>query len=141
MTRFMLLFLTALLAGSDRLAAQDDVEMRGIAAAIKLEEVVYGHMTEINGKFKMRATEVTFAPGGFLGIHHHVGPGIRYVISGEVAFTEGGQTTIYKAGEYFFETGNLAHTAENKATAPLRILFVEILPKDWSAPTVIPPKP
>jgi quercetin dioxygenase-like cupin family protein len=77
MKRFMLLFLTALLAGADRLAAQDHVEMRDIAAAIKLEEVVYGHMTEINGKFKMRATEVTFAPGGFLGTHHHVGHGIR----------------------------------------------------------------
>ena len=141
MTRITLGFLIALLAGADRLSAQDYVEMRGIAAAIKMEETVYGHMSEINGKFKMRATEVTFSPGGFLGVHHHVGPGIRYVISGEVAFTEGGQTTIYKAGEYFFETGNLAHTAENKATMPLRILFVEILPKDWSAPTVIPPKP
>jgi quercetin dioxygenase-like cupin family protein len=140
MMRIMLM-LVALLGGADRLAAQDHVEMRGLSAAIKLEEVVYGHMTEINGKFKMRATEVTFAPGGFLGVHHHVGPGIRYVISGEVTFTEGGQTTIYKAGEYFFETGNLAHTAENKTGEPLRILFVEILPKDWSAPTVIPPKP
>ena len=68
-------------------------------------------------------------------------PGIRYVLSGEVAFTEGGQTTIYKTGDYFFETGNLAHTAQNNTTHPLRILFVEILPKDWSAPTVIPPKP
>lgn len=137
----IMLMLVALLGGADRLAAQDHVEMRGLSAAIKLEEVVYGHMTEINGKFKMRATEVTFAAGGFLGVHHHVGPGIRYVISGEVTFTEGGQTTIYKAGEYFFETGNLAHTAENKTGEPLRILFVEILPKDWSAPTVIPPKP
>jgi len=141
MTRLTVLLLVALVGGAGRLAAQDHVEMRGLSAAIKLEEVVYGHMTEINGKFKMRATEVTFAPGGFLGVHHHVGPGIRYVISGEVAFTEGGQTTIYKAGEYFFETGNLAHTAENKTDQPLRILFVEILPKDWSAPTVIPPKP
>jgi quercetin dioxygenase-like cupin family protein len=141
MTRLTVLLLVALVGGAGRLAAQDHVEMRGLSAAIKLEEVVYGHMTEINGKFKMRATEVTFAPGGFLGVHHHVGPGIRYVISGEVAFTEGGQTTIYKAGEYFFETGNLAHTAENKTNQPLRVLFVEILPKDWSAPTVIPPKP
>ena len=140
MTRLSLLLIVALL-GTGRLAAQDHVEMRGLSAAIKLDEVVYGHMTEINGKFKMRATEVTFAPGGFLGVHHHVGPGIRYVISGEVVFTEAGQTTIYKAGEYFFETGNLAHTAENKTAQPLRILFVEILPKDWSAPTVIPPKP
>ena len=37
---------------------------------------MYGHMDmeAINGKFKMRATEVTFAPGAYLGVHHHVGP-------------------------------------------------------------------
>ena len=73
-------------------------------------------------------------------MHHHIGPGIRYVISGEVTFTEGGQSTIYKAGEYFFETGNLPHTAQNQTNLPLRILFFEILPKDWAGPTVIPPK-
>jgi quercetin dioxygenase-like cupin family protein len=141
MRRFTLLLFVALLGAVDRLAAQEHVEIRGIASEIKLDEIVYGHMTEINGRFKMRATEVTFAPGGFLGVYHHVGPGIRYVISGAVTFTEAGQSTIYKAGEYFFETGNLAHTAENKTNEPLRILFVEILPKDWSASTVIPPKP
>ena len=141
MRRFTFMLFVALLGAMERLAAQEHVEIRSITSEIKLDEIVYGHMTEINGKFKMRATEVTFAPGGFLGVHHHVGPGIRYAISGAVTFTEAGQSTIYKAGEYFFETGNLAHTAENKTNVPLRILFVEILPKDWSAPTVIPPKP
>ena len=138
--RLMLVLFLVLLAGADRLDAQN-VETRGITSEIKLEEIVFGHLAEINGKFKLRATEVTFAPGAYLGVHHHVGPGIRYVLSGEVAFTEGGQTTIYKTGDYFFETGNLAHTAQNNTMLPLRILFVEILPKDWSAPTVIPPKP
>jgi quercetin dioxygenase-like cupin family protein len=138
---FTLLLFVVLLGGADRLAAQPNVEMRGITSTIKLEEVVYGHLAEINGKFKLRATEVAFAPDAYLGVHHHVGPGIRYVLSGEVTFTEGGQTTIYKAGDYFFETGNVAHTAQNKTNLPLRILFVEILPKDWGAPTVIPPKP
>jgi len=138
--RWMLALLLLLFDGVGRLAAQS-VEARGISSEIKLEEVVFGHLAEINGKFKLRATEVTFAPGAYLGVHHHVGPGIRYVLSGEVAFTEGGQTTIYKTGDYFFETGNLAHTAQNNTTQPLRILFVEILPKDWSAPTVIAPKP
>jgi quercetin dioxygenase-like cupin family protein len=138
--RLMLVFLLVLLGGNERLAAQS-VDARGISSEIKIEEVVFGHLAEINGKFKMRATEVTFAPGAYLGVHHHVGPGIRYVLSGEVAFTEGGQTTIYKTGNYFFETGNLAHTAQNNTTGPLVILFVEILPKDWSAPTVIAPKP
>ena len=140
MMRFTLWLVVALLSGAYRLAAQENVEARGITSIIKLEEVIFGHLTELNGKFKLRATEVTFAPEGYLGVHHHVGPGIRYVLSGEVTFTEGGQATIYKAGEYFFETGNLAHTAQNKTKLPLRILFVEVLPKDWAAPTVIPPK-
>jgi quercetin dioxygenase-like cupin family protein len=130
MVRLTLLLFVALLGASGRLAAQESVEMRGITSAVKLEEVVFGHLTELNGKYKMRATEVTFAPGGYLGVHHHVGPGIRYVLSGEVTFTEGGRATVYKAGEYFFETGNLAHTAENKSNMPLRLLFVEILSKN-----------
>jgi len=138
--RLMLALLLMLLGGGGRLAAQS-VEARGISSEIKLEDVVFGHLAEINGKFKMRATEVTFAPGAYLGVHHHVGPGIRYVLSGEVAFAEGGQTTIYKTGDYFFETGNLANTAQNNTTRPLLILFVEIMPKDWSAPTVIAPRP
>src|SRR6516164_1902792 len=140
MTRFTLLLFVALLCGADRSTAQEKVEARGITSEVKLEEVIFGHLTELNGKFKLRATEVTFAPGGFLGVHHHVGPGIRYVLSGEVTFTEGGQVTIYKAGDYFFETGNVAHTAENKTNLPLRILFFEILPKDWAGPTVVPPR-
>jgi quercetin dioxygenase-like cupin family protein len=139
--RFTVLLLMVLVSGARPLAAQQTVEARGITSIIKLEEVIFGHLAELNGKFKLRATEVTFAPGGYLGVHHHVGPGIRFVLSGEVTFTEGPQTTIYKAGEYFFETGNVPHTAQNKTNLPLSILFVEILPKDWAAPTVIPPKP
>ena len=143
MMRSAILLGLALLCAGDRLAAQEAVEARGITSSIKLEEVVYGHMdmAEINGKFKMRATEVTFAPGAYLGVHHHVGPGVRYVLSGELTFTEGGNVTIYRAGDYFFETGSLAHTAENKSDLPLRILFVELLPRDWTGPTVIPPRP
>ena len=140
MLRLTILPLLALLLGADRLTAQPAVESRGITTAIKLDEVIYGHLSELNGKYKMRATEATFAPGAFLGAHHHVGPGIRYVVSGELTFTEGGHVTIYRAGDYFFETGNLAHTALNNAKEPLRILFFEILPKDWTAPTIIVPK-
>jgi quercetin dioxygenase-like cupin family protein len=138
--RLMLFLVAMLVSGADRLGAQEKVEAQGITQTIKLEEMVYGHLTELNGKFKLRATEVTFAPGAHLGAHHHVGPGIRYVLSGEVTFTEGGQATVYKAGDYFFESGNIVHTARNNTKSPLVILFVEILPKDWNSPTVVPPK-
>ena len=134
------LLLVALLGGTDRVAAQETVETRGITSAIKIDEVIFGHLTELNGKFKLRATELTFAPDGYVGVHHHIGPGIRYVISGELTFAEGGQETVYKAGEYYFETGNLVHTARNKTNLPLRVLVVEIIPKDWTAPAMIAPK-
>ena len=137
MRGFTLLLLMMLLGGTDRVAAQETVETRAVTSDVKIEEVIFGHLTELNGKFKLRATELTFAPDGYVGVHHHVGPGIRYVISGELTFAEGGQETIYKAGEYFFETGNLAHTAQNKTNMPLRVLVVEIIPKDWTAPAIL----
>ena len=140
MRGFTLLLLMMLLGGTDRVAAQETVETRAVTSDVKIEEVIFGHLTELNGKFKLRATELTFAPDGYVGVHHHVGPGIRDVISGELTFAEGGQEPVYKAGEYFFETGNLAHTARNKTNVPLRILVVEILPKDWTAPAMIAPR-
>ena len=136
----LLLLLVVALGGADRSIAQEKVELRGITSVIKLDEVLFGHLNKLNGKFKIRATEFTLEPGAYLGVHHHVGPGVRYVISGELTFTEGGQATIYKAGDYYFETGNLAHTAENKTNLPLRVLVVDILPKDWMGTAVIPPK-
>ena len=126
MTRFTLLLLVVLLGGADRLAAQEKVEARGITSVIKLEEVTFGHLPELNGKFKMRATEFTFAPGLSLDCITILGPGFAYILSGELTFNEGGLVTVYKAGDYYFETGNIAHTAENKTDQPLRILIVEI---------------
>ena len=140
MMRFTLLLFLALLSGANRLAAQEKVEVRGVTTEVKIEEVTFGHLSELNGKFKLRASELTFAPGAFIGAHHHIGPGIRYIISGELTFIEGGQSTVYKAGEYYYETGNLAHTAENKTNLPLRILVMEIIPKNWSGPAMIPPR-
>jgi quercetin dioxygenase-like cupin family protein len=140
MKRFTPLLLVALLSGADHSAAQPKVEARGITSKVGIEEVVSGHLAELNGRFKLRATEVTFAPGADLGVHHHVGPGIRYVLSGKVTFTQGGTATTYQAGDYFYESGNIAHTAQNKTKLPLRILFFEVLPADWAGPTVIPPR-
>ena len=83
MMRFTLLFLMAALSGVSRLAAEEKVEVRGVTSVIKIEEVIFGHLSELNGKFKLRASELTFAPGAFIGGHHHIGPGIRYVISSD----------------------------------------------------------
>ena len=101
MMRLTLLCMIALLGGVDRLAAQEKVEVRGVTSEVKIEEVTFGHLTELNDRFKMRATEFELAPGAFIGAHHHAGPGIRYILSGEITITEGGIVTVYKAGEYY----------------------------------------
>src|SRR5258708_36816864 len=112
MMRFRLLLFVALLAGASRLGAQETVETRGVTSAIKVEEIIFGHLTELKGKFKLRATELTFAPGGYVGVHHHIGPAIRYIISGELTFAEECQRTVYKAGDYYLETGTPPHSLQ-----------------------------
>jgi quercetin dioxygenase-like cupin family protein len=136
----LMVFAAAVISGADKLAAQDKVEATGVRSIIKFEEVIFGHLTELNAKFKLRATEVTFAPQAELGLHHHVGPGIRYVLSGKLTFTEGGISSIYEAGDYFYEAGNIAHTVQNNTESPLRIIFFEVVPTTWERSTVIPPK-
>jgi len=64
MRRFTFSLLMALLGGTDRMAAQETVETRGITSVIKIDEVIFGHLTELNDKFKLRATQLTFAPDG-----------------------------------------------------------------------------
>lgn len=132
--------LFALLPFSECAIAQQDVQAAGIAVAVKLEEVISGHLTEINGRFKLRASELTIAAGGQLGAHHHAGPGLRLVLSGELTFTQAGKTIVYRPGEYFYESGNVVHTTQNKTKGPVRVVLFEILPVQWSGPSLIPPK-
>jgi quercetin dioxygenase-like cupin family protein len=138
--RLTLLLFAAVFSVADQPAAQQTPETKGITPKVKLEEVITGHLAELNGKFKLRVTEVTFAPGGYLGEHHHAGPGIRFVAAGKLTFTQGGKSTIYQTGDYFFESGNIVHTGHNKTNAPVRVIFVEILPTDWAGPSLIVPR-
>jgi hypothetical protein len=60
-----LALLAMLISGLGPCAAQEQVEARGITSSVKLEEVIYGHIRDLNGRFKMRATEVTMAPEAY----------------------------------------------------------------------------
>jgi quercetin dioxygenase-like cupin family protein len=113
----------------------------GVHPTIKFEQVVSGYLTDVNGKYKLRAAEVTVDPGGFLGEHQHRGPGIRYVTAGEVTIAQAGQATVYKAGDYFFEGGDVTTAVSNKGTVPTTFLLFELLPADLKGgSTMLPPK-
>jgi quercetin dioxygenase-like cupin family protein len=121
-------------------SAQQKVERKGAASTVKLEETDFGYLTAFNGKYKLVATETTLEPGGSISDHHHVGPGIRFVASGEWTFVQEGKTTTYKTGDYFYEAGNIANAAYNRSNSPARIITFEILPADWKRGSAVPPK-
>ena len=116
------------------------VDTRGLVAKIKFEHPLQGYLTEINGKYKLRVTELTLEPGGHVGEHNHVGPGIRLMTLGEMTYVLPKQTLIYKAGDFFFESGDINHTVYNKTDKPNQHLLFEILPVDLKGPSLMPVK-
>ena len=69
MMRITLLLVVALLGGADLSVAQEKVEARGITPVIKLDEVLFGHLTELNGKFKIELPSSRLCRA-YLGVHH-----------------------------------------------------------------------
>ena len=116
------------------------VDTKGLVAKIKFEAPLGGFLTEINGKYKLRVTELTLAPGGQVGEHNHVGPGIRQVTSGYMTYVLPKETIVYGPGDFFFETGDVNHTVFNKTDAPMVHVLFEILPVDHSGASLIPVK-
>ena len=116
------------------------VDTKGLSAKIKFEHELAGYLSELNGKYKLRVTELTLEPGGHVGEHNHVGPGIRLMTLGEMTYVLPKQTLIYKAGDFFFESGDINHTVYNKTDKPNQHLLFEILPVDLKGPSLMPVK-
>jgi len=131
-----LLFL-AFAIGSAGAQQPATVDSNGQHPAVKLEQLISGHLADLNGRYKLRVTEVTYDPNGYIGAHHHVGPGIRCVTSGELTYVQPDKTTIYRSGDCFYESGDVSHTANNATTKPVVLLNFEIVPAAHSKGTAI----
>jgi quercetin dioxygenase-like cupin family protein len=140
MTQKVLRIIAVALLGSSLAHAQQPakVESKGQNPKVKLEQVVSGHLTELNGRYKLRVTEVTYDVGGYIGPHHHVGPGIRCVTSGELTYAQPDKTNTYRAGDCFYESGDISHTANNATSNPVVLLNFELIPVAHSGGTAIP---
>jgi quercetin dioxygenase-like cupin family protein len=77
------------------------VDTKGLTARIRFEEVISGSLADVNGKFKLRVTELTLDPDGHIGEHNHLGPGIRQVTAGEMTYVLPDRTAVYKPGDFF----------------------------------------
>src|SRR5262245_59644948 len=77
------------------------VDTKGLTAKIKYESPLAGYLTDLNGRYKLRVTELVLEPGGYVGEHHHAGPGIRQVTSGYMAYVMPDKSP----GDFFFRVG------------------------------------
>ena len=114
------------------------VETKGLTAKIRFESVLSGYLGELNGRYKLRVTELVLEPGGYVVEHHHAGPGIRQVTAGQMTYVLPDKTVIYGPGDFFFESGDVTHTALNKTDAPMVHLLFEILPASLQGPSIMP---
>jgi quercetin dioxygenase-like cupin family protein len=134
----------ALFAHASRAGAQattdlpGKVETKGLVAKIKFESEISGYLEPLNGKYKLRVTELVLEPGGHVGDHNHVGPGIRQVVSGQMTYVLPDKTLVYGPGDFFFESGEVNHSVYNKADAPMIHVLFEVLPLDLKGPSLIP---
>src|SRR4051812_4886882 len=114
------------------------VDTKGLVAKIKFEAVLGGFLSDLNERYKLRVTELTLEPGGYVGEHNHVGPGIRQVTSGHMTYVLPDKTVVYGPGEFFFESGDINHTVFNKTDAPMVHVLFEVLPTELKGPSLIP---
>ncbi len=114
------------------------VDSKGQHPKLKLEEVISGYLTDLNGRYKLRVSEVTYDVGAYIGPHHHVGPGIRCVTSGELVYVQPEKTSVYRAGDCFYESGDVSHTANNATDKPVVLLNFELVPLAHTGGTAIP---
>lgn len=121
-------------------SSETKVEMKDVQSQQRFEQVVSGHLTGLNGKYKFRVSEVTYQPGGYVADHNHAGPGVRVILAGEFTYVKGDETIVYKAGDAFFEPGDRTHRAYNRGNTILKVMNVEILPADFRGSALIPPQ-
>jgi quercetin dioxygenase-like cupin family protein len=117
------------------------VDTSAVTAKILYEApITGGHLPELKGKYKLRITQISIGPGGHVGDHNHLGPGIRQMTVGEMEYVMPDKTTIYRAGDFFFETGDISHRVNNKSGELCTHLLFEILPVDLSGASLILPR-
>ncbi len=85
----------------------------------------------------IRCDRIDFPLGGIAHLHTHPGPGIRYLLRGEIEIETGGHTAFYGAGGAWFESGPdpvLARASSHLETSFVRAL---LLPAEWAGKRTI----
>jgi len=85
----------------------------------------------------VRCDRIDFPLGGVAYLHTHPGPGIRYLLEGEIEIHTEGRSTAYGPGGAWFEAGPdpvYAAASQHQDTAFVRVL---VLPAEWAGKRTI----
>lgn len=93
------------------------------------------------GPYEVAHTVLDFAPGAQTPPHTHPGQVVGTVLAGEITFTTGGTTKVYKAGETIVELPGVAGQARNAGSTPATVLAVYLLPKGAPLSNPVAPAP
>jgi len=85
----------------------------------------------------MRCDRIDFQPGGIAYRHTHPGPGIRYLLHGEIDIHTEGHSASYGPGGAWFEAESDAVHAEASKHQPTAFVRVLILPAEWAGRSTI----
>jgi quercetin dioxygenase-like cupin family protein len=102
------------------------------------EDALVAEEVELEGGWIARLDRVDFPPGGIAYRHVHPGPGIRFLLHGELTIDRGdGEPHAYRAREPWFEGAGdpvLATASASEDTAFVRML---LLPAEWAGKRTI----
>jgi quercetin dioxygenase-like cupin family protein len=96
-----------------------------VAGALLDVPVVLDATTE----WLMRCDRVDFEPGGIAYRHTHPGPGIRFLLHGQITIDSLGHVETYDPGQAWFERGPdpvLATTSSSEPSAFVRVLLLPV---------------
>jgi hypothetical protein len=85
----------------------------------------------------IRCDRVEFPRGGVAHTHTHPGPGIRYLLHGELEVRTEGRSTFYGPGGAWFESGPDPVYAEASAHLETAFVRVLLLPAEWAGKRTI----
>jgi quercetin dioxygenase-like cupin family protein len=93
---------------------------------------------ELDGDWIARLDRVDFPPGGVAYRHVHPGPGIRFLLCGELTIDRWGEEShAYRPGEAWFEGADDPVLATASATDETAFVRVLLLPAEWAGKRTI----
>jgi len=112
-------------------------------AAKERGHIVLSHVLPSLDGARLKATvvEVNYGPGESSAPHSHPCPVIGYVVAGAIRTqVKGGQETIVKSGESFYEAPNGIHlvSANASRTAPAKLIAYFVCDHDAPLSTPVP---